>query len=145
KKSGEKTRKDRGDSPGQLAVDHFNLGKISNFSRPADVTQRRQQMILHDGPQQDISAETLRTSLRLLQQLCCSNLPFADKEIPTLMAHRRSHFIFKIKTQSMRRRNLDLSVIAGGFQFLVAIEQGLINLVSLFQCRAINRLRDPMQ
>ena len=96
---GKDARDNRSHSAGQLAVHNFNLGEVGGLRRTADITQRWQQVILHQWAQQHVRAELLGTSFRLLQQLCRSQLALANKEFSILMPYRGPGPIFKIKTE----------------------------------------------
>src|SRR5579859_1139520 len=96
---GENARKDRRNAAGELAVNNFNLREVGDLRRPAAITQRGQQVILHHRTQQHVGAEALRTSLGLRRNLRRAESALADKKVCVLVTHRGAHSIFKVKTE----------------------------------------------
>ena len=60
---------DHGHRQPEAFVDSLHLGEISDFSRPADVGDRRQEGVLIEGAEQDIRAEQKRLFRRQGQKL----------------------------------------------------------------------------
>ena len=54
----------------QIAIQHFGLSKVGNFGGAADVGDRWQKEILHNGPKQRIRAEAFWFAMNGREQIC---------------------------------------------------------------------------
>src|SRR5262249_20153893 len=129
----------------QLAVDRFNLGEVGNLGRSADITQGRQQVVLGYRAQQNVGAKTLRTSLCLAEQLRRRHRALADQKSSIVMPDWSSGAVFKVETQSVRRRDFYLRVIACSLQLLVARQQRLRDFIGPLERPAQDRLHQVVQ
>src|SRR5258708_20927633 len=131
--------------PQEMPVDHFRLRKIHNLRRARDTHGRRQQIILHHGPQQRVRTEALRLCLHRPNQFFASprriaRLKFSvvhSNGLPQTLAHAkqhrapRSHFHLRIKTCFI--------------QFFRALQQFFRQDVAILQRPAIDGSRHAVQ
>jgi len=133
------------DAAQQLLIDHGGLRKICNLSRPADVRQRGQPVILQHRAQQDVGAEILWRGLHAALQFVAGDDFAPDLELAIGAMNGNPCALDQRKQRRRLGRDLYLLVIFFRLQFAITGQQGVINFGgTLYRVRK-QRRRDAVE
>src|ERR1700723_2146816 len=132
----------------KFAINHLHLRHVSYFGRPAYISRRRQQRILHNRPQQNIRRKNLgrflNQSKNFLAAKCFAGL-HSHHKLSAAQTDRLPPLIHIHEKQRSLARNFHLRVKPGLVQRLSARQQLVPKRFRIFDRLPENGRRNPVQ
>src|SRR6202167_5064540 len=128
-----------------MFVNHFRLRHIRNLRRPADVSSRGQQRVLHHRPQQHIRRKRFRRGSNRRVQFLQRKSSCARVEFLATPTQWLSHSVHIVKKQRGFAHHLSLRVKSVAFQLFRSRQQRITERLGIIQRPPVNPARKMVQ